>query len=169
MVDMSEQIDDGRMSRADYARRIGVTRQRVHQLEAMGRVVLIGGAVDVAQSDAMLAGDTDPRVKHSAARLAGSAEVASMTAARTREVEARALRAELLAGQLTGDLVLVSDVEREARDQGARLRSLAEGLPDRVCYELAMVSDAEEVRRRLAKEIHHMLVAFASRGGDVGG
>lgn len=147
------------MTRAAYARRVGVSRERVRQLEAEGRVVIRDGQVDVPATDELIALTMDTRQPASKAgaaieQIAGgndidsaaprNSTVVSLSRAKLRAEEARALKLELEAGALAGRLIELDRARAVSRRVFGGLRARLQGVGHSLGEQLAGESDPWE-------------------------
>lgn len=153
------EADQPILTRAAYARRVGISRERVRQLEVQGRIVLRDGQVDVRATDEVLSLTMDTRQPASKADAGISREaqhdgagedaprrsnVVALASAKLRAEEARALKLELEAGRLAGQLIELAQAEAVTRRAFAELRARLQGLGHNIADRLAAETDAWE-------------------------
>jgi len=165
------------MTQSEYARARAVSRQLVSRWKKQGRLVLTDdGRVDVQASDRVLQSVLDPtrggdRTGKRAAAIDQAAadagavvtedgQVMSLEEARRRELAARAVKQELEAAQLRGELVSKEEVVRAAKDQGLKHMEQLRAVADRVAYQVHSAATAEEARRLLAAEMERIAAEF---------
>jgi len=148
------------LTQADYARRVGLPRQRIHTLAREGRLALDGaGRVLVQRSDTMLAAMTQTDLGSG-----GNADVIDeIAAARLRVELAKANKLELEVAEKSGQVVSKAAVDRAAREAATVVRQRLEQLPERLAGEL-VGADAGAIRSKLAAAVHHALVELT--GGE---
>lgn len=173
------------LTRAAFARLIGVDRSHVHRLEAAGRLVLSadGKRVLVDESRSRIEQTSDPGRDDVRQRWAdyrsgaatekataappdtdtGQAQGVGRNYAAARAVKERylALSAKLEYERALGKTVDADDVRKAAADAGAMLRALLENWPDQMAPVLAPVTDIDEVRRLLDDAVETVLGQLA--------
>jgi len=114
------------MTQAEYARHRGVSRQAIGKFAAAGKVVIVGGKVDVVASDRLL-GETRERVNlrddepDTPAAAAAPAESGRLTAAKTATEVYRARLAQLQYEEKTRKLI---SAEAAAKEWGRELSKI---------------------------------------------
>lgn len=174
---------EGPLTQAQYARHRGVSREAVRKAIRDGRIFLDrAGLIDRAKADAAWRANTDPgKPSSTAMRTPGEPVVhgpaappppAAFDAAASgvdtlpegmTYADARALKEwnqartlDLKRRQLEGKLIEVEKVEDAAFRAARTARDTLMAIPDRLDAELAAISDAAEVHRRLAEEIRRV-------------
>lgn len=171
-------------TQADFARQVGFSRARIHQLKEAGRLVMAadGKRVDVEASIARMAATADPgRIdvaeRHAANRAAAGKVSASAPAAPPPEnitdaglelepsgrAKAKALLMHFENSSLKLEMALRrglrferAAVKREAAGLGAMLRAGIERVIDQTAPRLAACNNDLERRVILDKEIHRL-------------
>ena len=136
------------VSQAEFARQHGVTRKTVTKWKAEGRLVLVGGEVDVAATDARL---LDAGLGKFRAELTPAGE--SSGEAKRRYTQAQAELKELELAEKRSQMVSVEDVMPILADELANVRSRLMAAPGRLAAELAAVSDPAAIERLITDEI----------------
>jgi phage terminase small subunit/phage terminase Nu1 subunit (DNA packaging protein) len=136
------------VSQAEFARAHGVSRKTVTKWKAEGRLVLAGGEVDVAATDARLFAAGLGRFR---APVAAAGEPGGE--AKRRYTQAQAELKELELAEKRGQMVSVEDVAPILADELANVRSRLMAMPGRLAVELAAVSDAAAIERLITHEI----------------
>ena len=165
------------VSKSEYARMRGISRQMVGKHGDQGRVVLSpDGKGDVDATDRLINASRDParggdRTGKRSQREREAAEEAGidlggdgrseLAQARIRELNARAMKAELEAAQLEAKVVEIREVERAAKTAAIQHRDQLMSLIDRMSHELAAESDPAVIHRRLSEEHNKALSDFA--------
>jgi len=156
--------DEGLLSLAEAARRLGVVPEAVHKAVSTGRltdcVVRQGRRAYVTPE-----GLVDEWERNRALDTPPLAPVAAVTLSdRARLVRAKADRAELDNEQRAGTLVRVKDVEGRMVAEVIRARTHFEGLPSKLKTQHPELSPAVLVT--LDTLIREALTEFATPGGD---
>jgi phage terminase Nu1 subunit (DNA packaging protein) len=146
------------MSQAEYARHRGKSRQYVSRLAARGILVVRGGRVDVAASDAVLDDkpvDVEPSPEATAARPAGDATqpAGSFAQAKTAEMIFRAKLRKLEYETRTGKFISADEVKVKWFQITRQIRDKLLGLPSKLAPQLAALNDMKEIRDLLDAEI----------------
>jgi phage terminase Nu1 subunit (DNA packaging protein) len=165
------------VSKAQFARRLGVSRGTVTYWARRGRLVLTDdGRVDLEASIARLR--RTERNMGAAIRWreyrertgATGAEPLPETAAyqhwRGTRLHYEALSAELRYRRALGEMLDLGHVAYCLRDIGVSLRVLLEGIPDRIAAEIAAITDEAEIKaivHREASRVLHDLEAHIER------
>ncbi len=125
----TEQKDvTGRITQAELARRLKVSRASVSKAVKAGRIVADDdGLFDPVEAELQWVSNTRPSARGK--RKAGSGSYAE---ARARKESALARMAELRLSQAEGELIERASVDFALDDIGAILRGLMEAFPDRV-------------------------------------
>ncbi|MGQ9686257.1 MAG: hypothetical protein ACUVT2_08140 [Thiobacillaceae bacterium] len=149
------------MSQAEYARHRRVSRQYVSRLLKAGVLVMRGGKVDVAASDAVL--DDRPE-KVSEAATSATVEAGSQTTtyaqAKLADMLFRARLRKLEYETRSGKLIPADEVKVQWFRLARQIRDKLLGMPAKLAPQLAALSDVREVRELLDAEIEAMLRAL---------
>ncbi len=160
---MSDQL----LSQADYARHRGKSRQYISRLARAGVLVMRGGKVDVAASDAVLDDRPEPVSERVAA--AGVASPGTTFAqARTADMVFRAKLRKLEHDVRAGKLIPKDEVHVAAFHQARTLRDRVLSIADRVAAMLAAETDPVRVHQILSEEIRKALVELSGHHGGGG-
>jgi len=154
------------VSQAEFARRMGWTRQYVSKLAKAGRLVMVGNLVDVAASMAAVQAGADPARQLDAPKPVPAGEM-SFAQARAQRERANAQLAELELGERRGALLPRDMVEREAFERARGLRDRILMVPALIADELAALTDGPEIRRKLDGALREALreAAHVDPGG----
>lgn len=158
------------VSQAEFARRMGWTRQYVSKLGKNCRLVLAGNLVDVEASIAAVQAGADPARQLDAPRPVAPGEM-SFAQARAQRERANAQLAELELGERRGALLPRDMVEREAFERARGLRDRILMVPALIADELAVMTDGPAIRRKLDNALRQALRESAHvdpGGGDDG-
>jgi len=161
------------LTKAEYARRRGVSAAAVSNAIAEGRItVTLDGdrqMIDPVAADAQWAANSRRRATGSAAssneaspRRGG--DVGLYEDPRRMREDAEAQIAVLRLGELRGDLIRVEAVRRALAAKISEMRDRFLGIPARVAPSLAGCHEVEECARLLEEEVRHALIAI---GGDM--
>jgi hypothetical protein len=151
-------MDDRKLTQAEYARHRGVSRPAVLKAVRTGRIRLdADGRIDPVEADASWQRNTDP----SRQRARSAQKPARATSTGHSDYHAsRAVREAYMAklAQLeyeakSGKLIDAEESRRAAFEDNRRVRDLLLALPDRTAALLAGISDAAECHRLLTTEI----------------
>lgn len=173
------------VTQAEYGRLRGISRQRVGQLAKSARIVLVGGKVDVAATDAALAATDAPdrRLAYELAqpdlldqpdpdpaRVSGlppggeggsfPAPSGGRDAYREVSTELQQYRADLVRmdrDERAGALVSAGAVESEFYELGQRMRDAFRALPHETADQLAVMSDPAEIRSYLSNHVQRQI------------
>jgi phage terminase Nu1 subunit (DNA packaging protein) len=157
----------GLMTQAEYARHRKVNRSYISRLAKRGILVMRGGKVDVAASDAVL--DDRPVDVESQEPVntvnnprppmesVGAAQPTSFAQARTAEMIFRAKLRKLEFEAKSGKLIPADEVKIKWFTLGRQIRDKLLGMPAKLAPQLAALSDAREVRELLESEITAIL------------
>jgi transcriptional regulator with XRE-family HTH domain len=151
------------VSRAEFARRLGVRRSSVSHWAKRGRLVLTDdGKVDLEPSI--------ERLRRTARNLGVAArwrwyrerigatgaeplpEVADYDFWRGMRLHYEALSAKLRYRRALGEMLDLGHVAYALRDIGVSLRVLLEGIPDRIAAEIAPINDEAEIKAIVRRE-----------------
>lgn len=155
------------MSQAEYARHRGKTRQYVSRLVKAGVVVLRGGKIDVAASDAVLddkpvavepseVPPTSPRQTEPG----GGQQPTSFAQAKLAEMVYRAKLRRLDFETRSGKLIAADEVKVKWFAVARQIRDKILAMPAKLAPQLAALTDARGVRELMDQEITAMLRAL---------
>lgn len=144
------------MSQAEFARHRGVSRATVTEYKNKGLLVMtVDNLVDVAASKKSLNDHLDPL--RGGARSGGnkkpSADSKAYMAAKTREMEAKAVKQEMETRQRAGELLEKDDVYKTAFTLARNAQESIMATADRLSPLLAAESDAAAVHAMLSDEL----------------
>jgi phage terminase Nu1 subunit (DNA packaging protein) len=159
------------VTKAEFARRLGVRRSSVSHWAKQGRLVLTDdGKVDVKESIALLRRTARNlgvaarwrwyRERTGATGAEPLPEVADYDFWRAMRANYQALLAELRYRAATGELLPKPDVGYFLKDVGTTLRVLLEGVADRLAPEVAPLRDESEVKAIVQREVTRVLHDF---------
>lgn len=170
------------ITRAEFARQMGVNKSTVTRWAEKGQIVLSGSGVDVEASRQRLheTGGARPDVanRHAVARgkAVGAVETPapptppsstedkvgnSYQAARAVKEKYAALAAKLDYERSLGNLIPKDDVDTALRSLGASVRAKLDVLPDQLAPILVAVTDLDEIHALLAEHCRGVLSAVA--------
>lgn len=176
------------VSRAEFARLMGVNKSTVTRWAEKGQIVVESGQVNVEASRERLreTGGARPDVadRHAAERgqKVGAGETAqaaqppaaaqpddrvgnSYQAARAVKEKYNALQSKLEYERQSGNLIPKEDVDAALKALGASVRAKLDVLPDQLAPLLAPVADLDEVHAILAEHCRGLLAAVADELG----
>lgn len=137
----------GRITQAELARRLKVSRPSVSKAVKTGRITPDeDGLFDPVEAELQWLSNTRPKAQGITTKGKHSSGYAE---ARARKEHALARMAELRLEQATGALVEMADVEFVLLDNAQTLQGLLDNLPDRLAAPLLAVRDVEGIRRYL--------------------
>ena len=146
------------VSQAEYARHRGVSRQYISRLAKAGVLVMRGGKVDVAASDAVL--DDRPE-EISEAATSGPVEAGAQTTtyaqAKLADMLFRARLRKLEYETKSGKLIPTDEVKVVWFKQARQIRDKLLAMPAKLAPQLAAVSEVRAVRELLDAEIEGIL------------
>ncbi|QZA80194.1 hypothetical protein [Deefgea piscis] len=168
------------LSKSDYAKLRGWSRQYVGKLGKENRLVMSGGKVDVDATDALLDKTADPSKQgvkdrwaeqrgddysppaatHQSCHSIVPPEITleyDFQVARAKRETHMAKIAEMDEQQRMGNLVDVNMVRQAMTDNGAAMRAALERMPDRIAPVLAAETDPTVVYQLLDEEIGRIL------------
>ncbi len=172
---------------AEYSRRRGVSKEAVSKAIEAGRISTIPGdngrkMIDPEVADIQWAKNTDPlqaaranapkgdRVPAASgggvAPAAGSENGSAYWDARTEREKSEAAMAEMKRRQMEGDLVERERVNTAAMALGRMTRDAVLGVPTKLAPELAHLTDAWEIERRMAEALRKVLDDVAKMSAD---
>ena len=164
------------ITKAEYARRRGVSKPAVTQAIARCGIPLIDGKIDPVLADAAWKARTDPEQSRRGAFNRrpdpppmeigpdGEEEPAAHDwRARRDRAEAKLAELELL--EKVGTLVKEEDVQRRGRQLAAAIVQQSEAIPDRIAAEFgADETHRNKIRQRLRDELDRMRAEIARAG-----
>jgi len=146
------------VSQAEYARHRGVSRQYISRLAKAGVLVMRGGKVDVAASDAVL--DDRPE-KISEAATSGPVEAGAQTTtyaqAKLADMLFRARLRKLEYETKSGKLIPTDEVKVVWFKQARQIRDKLLAVPTKLAPQLAALTEVRAVRELLDAEIEAIL------------
>lgn len=167
------------MTRAQFARALGVSRVMVTKLGHAGRLVEEGRRVRVAETLERIADTSDPsrdgKLADAAKRLRAEAapapvalpEAPTLEGASTYQ-EARAVKERFLALQAkhdyelaTGTILKRAEVNAAMARAGALLRAQLETLPDQLAPAVLEAREYDRIHALMVEEVERILGAFA--------
>ena len=131
-----------------YAKRLGVSHQRVSYLKRHGKLKMIGSDID----------------EHASARMHLD-RMAAQRPSPSRQIKELydAKMAKLEYEKAIGTLVEKADVQKEAFKIGRIIRDTLMGLPDRLAGVLASETDQKKIHALLTKELCQVLEVLATQ------
>ncbi len=145
---MTESSPTGRVTPAELARHLGVSRAAVSKAARAGRITVgEDGRVDPLEAEKQWLANTRPKAQGVADKSQGART--GYAHARARKETALARMAELQVEQATGVLAPRDDFDFVLADLAETLRGLLEGLPDRLAPSLAAESDPLRIHAAL--------------------
>lgn len=167
------------VSQAEFARRIERTRQYVGKLVKQGKIPLHGGKVDVAEATKLIQEIKDPRrakqreknVKPDKVKKPKRKATSDKAKSETKPRESiprystslakkeywKAEREELLTLELSGQLVRVDEVVRQAYKSGRDMRDAVLEVAPRLAKQLAALKDPHGITQLLLAELRKAL------------
>ena len=178
-------MEEKRVSKAEYARLRGTTRQAVHAAMKTGRIAAAcgdDGLVDVALAEKLWADNTDPRyqplkTKKEREKQAAMAEDAErrgivlgtgIALAESKQIEAeyKAKLAKLDYEERSGKLIDAEAVRKEAFRVARITRDAMLAIPDRLAAELAGITDPFACHAKMMAEIRGAIAEVAKNVAD---
>ena len=144
------------LSQAEFARRLGVTRQYVNQLVKRKVIALKDGRIDFAEAVRAIEAAQDPARPRTRPELAPLPATMSYQAARTLKEEYAALHRKLEYEQACGKLLPVDQVVQAWQQLVAAFRAKCLSLPSRLAPMLAM-SERGEIHKALTAAVREAL------------
>jgi hypothetical protein len=139
----------GRVTQAELARRLGVSRPSVCKALKAGRIKSDeDGLFDPVEAELQWLANTRPKAESVASK--GQAKSSGYAEARTRKESALARLTELRLEQATGVLAPRSEFDFVLVDLAETLRNLLENLPDRLAPTLANLRGTADIRAEIA-------------------
>jgi hypothetical protein len=146
------------LSQADYARHRGVSRQYISRLAKAGALVLRGGKVDVAASDAVLDDRPDKSPESPPSTAAEpAAQTTSYAQAKLADMVFRAKLRRLEFETRSGKYLLSDEVKVRWFGIANIIKNKALALPAKLAPQLSALSDIAEIRDLLEAEIVALL------------
>lgn len=146
------------MTQAEYARHRGKSRQYISRLAKAGVLVLRGGKVDVAASDAVLDDRPEPVSERVAAAQANVAPAGTTFAqAKTADMVFKAKLRKMEFDLRTGKLV---DAEIVKQRWSTILRLIVDRIlawPNRLAPEVAALTEERQVREAILREARALI------------
>ena len=153
------------MTGVEYAKHLGVNKQRISKLEKDGVIVRHNGKFDPVLNDTRLAQTLDPAYDQK--RKIRLSEKAKQSSRSLTFGEAKTLRETYMAAlakleyrERLGKLVSREQVHKEAFETGRLVRDQFLNLPDRIAGLLAAETNQERVYQILTEEIQQALEAL---------
>lgn len=145
----------GRITQAELARRLHVSRPSVSKAVKAGRIIPDDeGLFDPAEAELQWLANTRPKAQGITTK--GKGANSGYAQARARKESALARMAELRLEQATGKLVERDAVFFVLNDHAAILRGLLENLPDRIAPELVALRDQESIWQLLSDAFYQL-------------
>jgi phage terminase Nu1 subunit (DNA packaging protein) len=146
------------VSQAEYARHRGVSRQYISRLAKAGVLVMRGGKVDLAASDAVL-DDRPEKVSEAAtsAPVEAGAQATTYAQAKLADMLFRARLRKLEYETKSAKLIPTDEVKAVWFKQARQIRDKFLAVPAKLAPQLAAVSDVRAVRELLDTEIEGIL------------
>jgi phage terminase Nu1 subunit (DNA packaging protein) len=159
---MTESSPTGRVTPAELARHLGVSRAAVSKAIKTGRIAVgEDGRVDPVEAERQWLANTRPKAKGVADKSQGART--GYAHARARKETALARMAELQVEQATGVLAPRDDFDFVLADLAETLRGLLETLPDRLAPSLAAESDPLKIHAALRDAADALLNEMADQ------
>ncbi len=144
----------GRITQAELARRLKVSRPSVSKAVKAGRITPDeDGLFDPVEAELQWIANT----RQKAGGLASKATQSGYAQARARKESALAKMAELRLMQAEGTLVLKEDMDFVLTDFGETLRAKLEALPDRLTHAVMAARTQSEIHKTIAAAAHEIL------------
>jgi hypothetical protein len=163
------------MTQSEYAQARGLSRARVSQLAKAGKLAMtLDGRIDVAQTDALLALQTDNRGGHNK----GGRDAAELKAAARERLTAKA-RKELAMAELSElqlarerrELMVATEVLAFVSSAATEFRVFCESLPAQLAP-LLVGNDEERIQALMAEHMDNALTELSrkfARPGNLAG
>jgi hypothetical protein len=155
------------MSQAAYARHRRVNASYVSRLKARGILVMRGGLVDVAASDAVLddkpvdVEQVTPTAQQPPAERQQPSAASGYATAKTVDMTYRARLRKLEFDKAEGRMLDAEAIQKKTASDYRTVRDALLGLPDRLAATLAAETDQQKVHTLLRAEIVRSLEAAA--------
>ena len=151
-------MSDKLMSQADYARHRGKSRQYISRLAKAGVLVMRGGKVDVAASDAVLDDRPEPVSERVAAASVETTPTGTTFAqARTADMVFKARLRKMEYDQRMGKLMETDLFRQRIEAILVAIKETAMAWPNRVAPEVAPLTDERQVWEVLMREVRVLL------------
>jgi len=149
------------VSQAEYARHRSKSRQYISRLAKAGVLVMRGGKVDVAASDAVL-DDRPEKISEAAtsATVEGGPQTTTYAQARLADMVFRAKLRRLEFETRSGKLIPADEVKVQWFKLGRQIRDKLLAVPAKLAPQLAALADMRGVRELLDVEIEAILRAL---------
>jgi phage terminase Nu1 subunit (DNA packaging protein) len=162
-------------TQADFGRRIGVGRSRVHALKEAGRLVMEGDLVNVEPSLERLESTRNSAHDNQAIAKVGPGRTAPVEeSAAPRRIDAQARKehaqadiAEMERDKMRGELLRKDDVIAAVADIVTTLRVRLESLPAQLGAQVAPISDEGICTAMIADNIEAALAELSHQAGRV--
>lgn len=152
----------GRVTPAEFSRRLGVSKPAVSKAIRAGRIRLDeDGLLDPVQAELDWLANTRPKAQSAIAK--GKHANSGYAQARARKENALASMAELRVRQAAGELYRRDDVRYVLHDMWKTLVTRLEDMPFRIAPVLASMNSFEEIHKALADEIDRIRHEVADR------
>lgn len=152
----------GRVTPAEFSRRLGVSRAAVSKAIKTGRIRLDEeGLLDPVQAELDWLGNTRPKAQGLATK--GKHASSGYAQARARKENALASMAELRVRQAAGELYRRDDVRYVLHDMWTILVTRLEDMPYRIAPVLASMRSYEEIHKALSDEMDRIRHEVADR------
>jgi hypothetical protein len=149
------------VSQSEYARRRGKSRQYIGRLAKAGVLVMRGGLVDAAASDAVL-DDRPDRIEPPAPPASDPQPGSSYAQARLADMVFRAKLRRLEFETRQGKLIEAETVKTRWASILVELKERILAVPDKLAPEIAAINDERQVREVLKREMHALLNVLRS-------
>jgi hypothetical protein len=144
------------LSQAEYARHRGKSRQYISRLAKAGVLMMRGGKVDVAASDAVL--DDQPEETVTAVSSPETGQPATSYAqAKLADMVFRAKLRRLEFETRQGKLIEADTVKTRWASILVELKERILAVPDKLAPEITALTDERQVREALKREMHALL------------
>ncbi|HPU74313.1 MAG TPA: hypothetical protein PLA43_20355 [Bryobacteraceae bacterium] len=151
-------MSDRLMTQAEYARHRAKSRQYISRLAKAGVLVMRGGKVDVAASDAVLDDRPEPVSERVAAAPADSTPTGTTFAqARTADMVFKARLRKMEYDQRMGKLMETDLFRQRIEAILVAIKETAMAWPNRVAPEVAPLTDERQVWEVLMREVRVLL------------
>lgn len=145
----------GRVTPAEFSRRLGVSKTAVSKAIRAGRIRLDDdGLLDPVQAELDWLANTRPKAQSAIAK--GKHANSGYAQARARKENALASMAELRVKQAAGDLYRREDVHYVLDDMWATLVTRLEAMPYSLAPQLSLMTSLEEIQQVLADEFNRI-------------
>lgn len=146
----------GRITQAELARRLNVSRPSVSKAVKAGRITPDeDGLFDPTEAELQWLANTRPKAQGITAKDKG--QQSGYAQARARKESALARMAELRLEQATGNLVSREAVDYVLSDYAKTLQGLLENIPDRLAPSILPLRDMESIRAVIAETADEVL------------